>query len=93
MAHGTLVLAAGVGLLSGVINEAAMSYGYDRVRFIKPVFIGDTIRARATISELRPHSKQNDQFGFVDELFEVINQRGQVVLSMTKIYLVNRRPN
>jgi acyl dehydratase len=81
MAHGTLVLAAGVGLLAGVINEAAMSYGYDRVR------------SRATISELRPHPKQNDQFGFVDELFEVINQHREVVLSMTKIYLVNRRPN
>lgn len=92
MAHGTLVLAAGVGLLAGVINEAAMSYGYDRVRFIKPVFIGDTIRSKATISELRPHSKQSDQFGFVDELFEVINQHGEVVLAMTKIYLVNRRP-
>lgn len=93
MAHGTLVLAVGVGLLAGEINEAAMSYGYDRVRFIKPVFIGDTIRSRATIVALRDHTKQPGEFGFVDELFEVINQRDEVVLAMTKIYLVNRRPN
>jgi acyl dehydratase len=93
MAHGTLVLAVGVGLLAGEINEAAMSYGYDRVRFIKPVFIGDTIRSRATIVGLRDHAKQPTEFGFVDELLEVINQRDEVVLAMTKIYLVNRRPN
>ncbi|MEY3028820.1 MAG: hypothetical protein RL198_217 [Actinomycetota bacterium] len=93
MAHGTLILSVGVGLLAGEINEVAMSYGYDRVRFIKPVFIGDTIRSRATVSVLRDHPKQPDQFGFVDESFEVINQRDEVVLAMTKIYLVNRRPN
>lgn len=92
MAHGTLILSVGVGLLAGEINEVAMSYGYDRVRFIKPVFIGDTIRSRATVSALRDHPKQPDQFGFVDESFEVINQRDEVVLAMTKIYLVNRRP-
>ena len=90
MAHGTLVLAVGVGLLSGEINEAAMSYGYERVRFIKPVFIGDTIRSRAAVSALRPHPKKPESFGFVDELVEVVNQRDEVVLSMTKSYLVNK---
>lgn len=90
MAHGTLVLSVGVGMLAGQVNEFAMSYGYDRVRFIRPVFIGDTIRARATVVELRPHVKTPNEFGFVDELFEVINQKDEVVLVMTKIYLVNR---
>lgn len=54
---GTLVLAVGVGLLSGEINEAAMSYAQERVRFLKPVCIGDTIRSRAAVSALRPHPK------------------------------------
>jgi acyl dehydratase len=90
MAHGTLILSVGVGMLAGEVNEYAMSYGYDKVRFIQPVFIGDTIRARATVTEIRPHLKKPEDFGFVDELFEVINQRDQVVLAMTKIYLVNR---
>jgi len=93
MAHGTLILSVGVGLLAGEINEVAMSYGYDRVRFIKPVFIGDTIRSRATVSALRDHPKQPELFGFVDESFEVLNQKDEVVLAMTKIYLVNRRPS
>src|SRR5579863_4630404 len=51
MAHGTLVFSVGVGMTASAINPRAMSYGYDRLRFIKPVFIGDTIRAaRATAS-------------------------------------------
>lgn len=49
VAHGTLVLSVAVGMLAGEINEAAFSYGYDRVRFIGPVFIGDTITSKATI--------------------------------------------
>ena len=89
IAHGTLVLAVGVGLLAGDVNEVAMSYGYDGVRFIKPVFIGDTIHSKATVSGLRPNPKKLQEFGFVDEAVEVVNQRGEVVLAMTKIYLVN----
>ena len=30
----------------------AVSYGYDRVRFIKPVLVGDTITATYTIAEI-----------------------------------------
>ena len=53
MAHGTLIFSVGVGLTAGAINPQAMSYGYDRLRFVRPVFIGDTIRAKVTIKEKR----------------------------------------
>lgn len=33
----------------GVINEVAMTYGYDRLRFIKPVFINDTCKVRINL--------------------------------------------
>src|SRR5580765_1562739 len=46
VAHGTLIFSVGVGMTAGEINPEAFSYGYDRLRFIKPVFIGDTIHAR-----------------------------------------------
>nr|WP_235593375.1 MaoC/PaaZ C-terminal domain-containing protein [Paenibacillus sp. 32O-W] len=29
----------------------SLSYGYDRLRFIKPVFIGDTIRVKVTAKD------------------------------------------
>lgn len=93
MAHGTLILSMAIGMLAGEINEEAMSYGYDRVRFIRPVFIGDTIRARSEIIALRDHAKQPDRFGMADERVEVVNQRGETVLALVKVYVVNRRPS
>jgi hypothetical protein len=39
IAHGTMVFAIGVGLTASRINPVAFSYGYDKLRFIKPVFI------------------------------------------------------
>ena len=76
MAHGTLVFSVGVGMTAGAINPRAMSYGYDRLRFIKPVFIGDTIRVAATIKEKRDHPRRATH-GFVAELVEVTNQAGE----------------
>src|SRR5690606_19149751 len=49
IAHGTLVFSIGIGLTANVINPVAFSYGYDRLRFVRPVFIGDTIRTKTTI--------------------------------------------
>lgn len=91
MAHGTLILSMSVGLLAGEINEQAMSYGYDRVRFIRPVHIDDTIHSRSEIVALREHSKQPERYGFADEQVEVVNQRGEVVVAFVHLYLVNRR--
>src|SRR4029453_4417793 len=52
-AHGTLTFSVAIGMTAGTINPRAMSYGYDRLRFIRPVFIGDTIRVSATIPDKR----------------------------------------
>jgi acyl dehydratase len=90
MAHGTLIISVGVGMMAGEINPDAMSYGYDKIRFIKPVFIGDTIKVSAEIIGKRDHAKKNDLFGFVDEQVNVMNQHGETVLSLIHIYLVNR---
>jgi acyl dehydratase len=92
MAHGTLILSMSVGMLAGEIDEQAMSYGYDRVRFIRPVHIGDTITSRSEIVALREYAKHPDRFGMADEKVEVTNQRGEVVIAFVHVYLVNRRP-
>lgn len=90
IAHGTLIFSIGVGLTAGDINPEAFSYGYDRLRFVKPVFIGDTIRARATIKEKRDHARRPD-FGIVVELCEVINQRDETVLVCEHLHMVKKR--
>jgi acyl dehydratase len=91
VAHGTLIFAVGVGLTAAEVNPQAFSYGYDRLRFVKPVFINDTIKVRVTIKEKRDHPKREAQ-GIVTEACEVINQRGETVLACEHLLLVNRKP-
>jgi acyl dehydratase len=92
IAHGTLILSVAVGMLAGEINDVAMSYGYDGIRFIRPVFIGDTITAHATIAEKRQYKKNPEEFGLVDEKVEVTNHKGELVMALTHIYLVHKKP-
>lgn len=92
IAHGTLILSVAVGMLAGEINDVAMSYGYDGIRFIRPVFIGDTITAHATIAEKRDYKKNPEEFGLVDEKVEVTNHKGELVMALTHIYLVHKKP-
>jgi len=90
IAHGTMTFAIGIGLTASSINPAAMTYGYDRLRFIKPVFIGDTIHTRVTIGSTMPDPKRADH-GRVVEKVEVINQRGETVMACEHILLVRRK--
>ena len=90
IAHGTMVFAIGVGLTATLINPVAFSYGYDRLRFIRPVFIGDTIHTRVTIAAREDDPRRPTQ-GRVIERCEVINQKGEVVLAADHILLVDKR--
>ena len=91
IAHGTLILAVAVGMTATEINPHAFSYGYDRIRFVRPVHIGDTITCTATVRDVRAHDRRPDA-GFVDEEVTVVNQHGDVVLSLVHLYLAQRRP-
>ncbi len=90
IAHGTLIFSIGVGLTAGEINPEAFSYGYEKLRFIKPVYIGDTIRAEVTIGSKRDHPKRPD-FGIVGENLAVMNQRNEVVLACEHLLMVKKR--
>lgn len=90
IAHGTMVFSIGVGLTATLINPVAFSYGYDRLRFVRPVFIGDTIRTRVTINDKIDDPKRAE-VGRVIERCEVINQRDEVVLASDHILIVERR--
>jgi acyl dehydratase len=90
MAHGTLVLSVAVGMTATDINPASMSYGYDRIRFVRPVFVDDTISVRAEITTLRDHRKAPERYGLVEEELQVVNQNDEVVLALVHIYLVEK---
>ena len=90
IAHGTLILSVGIGMTATTINPRSMSYGYDRVRFIRPVFINDTITVTAKITEKRDHPKRKTH-GIVVEAVDITNQRGETVLACEHLYLVERK--
>lgn len=89
IAHGTLIFTIAIGLTADFINEVAMTYGYERLRFIKPVFIGDTIKVSVTINDKKDHKKPG--YGLVTELVEVFNQHDELVMICEHILLVNKR--
>ncbi|WP_428939581.1 MaoC family dehydratase [Fontivita pretiosa] len=90
IAHGTMTFTIGIGLTASVINPVAFTYGYERLRFPKPVFIGDTIRSQVTIAAKEDDPKR-PQFGRVVEKVEVINQRGECVMACEHVLLVRKR--
>ena len=55
------------------IDETPVSLGYDRVRFIKPVFINDTVTVTYTISEIDLDKRRSRA------KIEVVNQGGATV--------------
>ena len=79
MAHGALI----VGFMSTTSTlviadsrdapETPVSVGYDRVRFIKPVFLGDTITVTYEIVEIDPVRRRSIS------RIEVTNQEGELV--------------
>lgn len=90
VAHGTMTFAIGIGLTASQVNPVAFTYGYDRLRFPKPVFIGDTIHTRVTLKEKQPDPKRAD-YGRVIETCEVINQHGEVVMYCEHILVVQMK--
>ena len=77
-------------LVLGVLGTTTpLQLRYDRLRFVKPVFIGDTIQAKVVIAEKRPHKRPD--LGFVIERLETINQRGETVLVCDHLLLAQRR--
>lgn len=89
IAHGTMIFSIGIGLTASEINPEAFSKGYDRLRFVKPVFIGDTIRAEIEISN--KEEAKSPEFGTVTERVRIINQHEEVVLVADHLLLARKK--
>ncbi|HEY8416716.1 MAG TPA: MaoC/PaaZ C-terminal domain-containing protein [Limnochordales bacterium] len=93
IAHGLLVLSVVTGLRQHLklMEGAVLAFLEIRSwRFRKPVFIGDTIRARTEITGLRPTS--NPERGIVTVAAQVFNQHGDVVQEGELVFMVRRKP-
>ncbi len=95
IAHGYFVLSAAAGLfVSPAPGPVLANYGLDALRFVKPVFIGDTIQARLTCKRKIDKNKKDNQGqgqGVVAWDVEVSNQRGELVASYDILTLVAKR--
>ena len=89
IAHGTLIFTIAIGLTADFVNEVSMTYGYERLRFIKPVFINDTIQVTVTIKDKKEHKKPG--YGLVTESVECFNQHSELVMVCEHLLLVNKK--
>lgn len=87
IAHGALVMGLSsttASIISHLSVERGatgtpVSAGYDRIRFVRPVFIGDTLTARYVVEEV------DDGAGRTRSRVEIANQDGVVCLVGTHI--------
>lgn len=91
IAHGALVFSVSTGLTvqAGGYSDAIIAfYGLDRLRFVKPVFIGDTIHVKKKVIEL---TARDDVRGIVGFETTVVNQNEEPVIIYTDRVMVRRR--
>ena len=67
------------------------SPGIDELRWLKPVRPGDVLSLRVTVTEAR-RSRSKPEQGVVRSFVEVLNQNGEVVMSLKPISLIRCRP-
>jgi acyl dehydratase len=91
IAHGVLTLAVltglwdRLGLMSGSVEAF---YGIDKLRFTRPVFLGDSLRGTVKVVD----KKERETNGMIVFFNEVVNQRGETVLVCDTKVVVRRRP-
>ena len=81
-------------LVDGFIDQVVESLGspgVDKVEWLKPVRPGDTLTGRLTIMELIPSKSRADR-GTIKTRGELINQKGEVVMTIRGVGFFGRRP-
>jgi acyl dehydratase len=92
LVHGMLAVSIALGLVSRTLifeGTGIAFLGVDRLRFHKPVFVGDTVTAKFTIESMRETS--NPERGMIDRRIELFNQHKELVLDFSINGLVLRR--
>ncbi len=67
------------------------SPGVDQLRWVKPVFPGDTLQLRGEVLDVKPSRSKPDR-GVITSRYEMKNQKGETVLTMQAKGMYARRP-
>lgn len=92
IAHGPLTFAMAVGLMAmtGEAKDSVIAWlGVDDMHIPAPVFIGDTIKLRAVVTELNETKKAHQ--GFCQMRYAVTNQRDELVMEFDMKFLMHRK--
>ena len=93
IAHGALIFSISTGLAvqtdPAQLPDLIAFYGIDRLRFVRPVFLGETIRLKQTVHSLAPRDEKS---GIVNITREVLKQDDTLALAYTAKLLVRCRP-
>ena len=90
--QGVLTLGVADGFMAREIGPSkvpTVHYGHDKVRYIKPVYPGDSIHCE---TEVIDKYEKNEQFGVVTWNVNVVNQNNEVVLFHIDKQYIGRRP-
>ena len=88
--NGFLTLAIVAGLLVEQTSQNGFMLGIENVKFLHPVFPGDTIYAEAEVIEVR-ESKSRPGFGIVKIRTYGYNQNGEKVIEFDRVFMVRKR--
>lgn len=88
--NGFLTLATVAGILVEETSASGFMLGIDKVKFLKPVFAGDTIYAECQVTGVR-RSKSNTGAGVVTLKTWGLNQKGDRVMEFERAFMVRRR--
>jgi len=86
----TLGLVVGISVGDTTLGTTVGNLGWDEVRFPRPVFHGDTIRAESEVLEARA-SKSRPDNGIVVFQHRGYNQRDELVMTCKRSALMLRR--
>lgn len=90
VAHGYLVVSFAAGLfVESAPAPVLANYGVDNLRFLTPVYAGDTLGVQLTCKEINPRSSA--EHGEVRWECEVTNQHGDVVALYDVLTMVAKR--
>ena len=92
LVNGTFTFALMVGLSVGdtTLGTLVANLGYDKLVMPKPVFLGDTLRARTEVVELKDSKRPGA--GIVTFRHELLNQRDEIVCQCLRTALLHRSP-
>lgn len=90
-APGVLVLSVVDGFIAEEITRScalSLNYGHDRIRYLRPVYPGDTLRAELRVTA---REERGEDWGLLTVEAHARNQKGELVLVNVNKLLIRRR--